>query len=98
MTTPVLSKHARERCAEMGISTKIAKRIVQNARVTYRGTNSKSDTGRVALCPDYPDYAVVFAEDGKGGTIIITVLFNTPDRYVRLGETFIDLTDKVVTV
>lgn len=91
MTTPVLTKHARERCAEMGISTKIAKRIVQNARVTYRGTNVRGGDSRIALCCDYPGYAVVFTEQVDGPPLIITVVFNTPGQYVRDGATFIDL-------
>ena len=35
--TPVLCEHARERCAEMGISTKVAKRIVREAAVVRPG-------------------------------------------------------------
>ena len=92
--TPVLTRHARERCAEMGISTKVAKRIVQHARVTYRGTNAHGGNSRVALCCDYPDYAVVFAEGDDGKAVIITVVFNTPGRYERQGDHFIDLTEK----
>lgn len=91
MTTPVLTQHARERCAEMGISTKVAKRIVQGARTIYPGRNTHGGNSTVALCPDYPEYAVVFAVEGDLPPVIVTVLFNTPDRYVRAGETYSSL-------
>lgn len=93
----MLTHHARERCAEMGISTKVAKRIVQHARVTYRAANTQSQSAncRIALCCDYPEYAVVFDQEPDGRQVIVTVVFNTPGRYERQGETFIDLTDKV---
>lgn len=51
--TPRLTDHARKRCAEMGISTKIAKRVIQHADLTrpgYKGTDAQVATSRA-----YPD-------------------------------------------
>jgi hypothetical protein len=84
--TPQMTPHARARCAEMGICTKVAKRIWQNRTVTYRGSTPGS---RVALSTTDSRYAVVYRERPGEPDLIVTVLFNQPDRYVRNGTTFI---------
>jgi hypothetical protein len=83
--TPKLTKHARERCEQMRITTRTAKRVWQT-RVLTRGMHGQS--GRViATSAEYPEYAVVVDPDGwqgEGGVpVIITVLFNTGEEYIR---------------
>lgn len=82
MATPRLTHHARQRCAEMGIGTRVAKRIVQQADCR----RPSRDGATVATCEAYPEYAVVF-EAGEPN-VIITVVFRTTEAYVREGATF----------
>lgn len=83
--TPGLTRHARERCAEMGISTKVAKRIVRYGEVAYPGTPSEHGPSMVVLWSGDPHYAVVATADRS---LVLTVLFNTPEYYERAGTTF----------
>lgn len=75
--TPRLSRHARERCEQMGIATKRAKRVVQERRLTYAGTRGN---GAVVVMSDDPDIAVVWDELRN---VIVTVIPRTEDDYVR---------------
>lgn len=80
--TPLISAHARQRCAEMGISTKVAKRIAQNPSVVYRGGGQERH-GRntvVMLSDAESDYAIVFAPDHH---LVVTVLPRTHEDYRR---------------
>lgn len=93
MKTPRLLPHARERCAEMGISTKVAKAIVKAPAMTYCG--KPGTDSRVAVSDDIPEYAVVFYPETEAlPPIIVTVVFRTPDDYVRDGETYIPIPRK----
>jgi hypothetical protein len=83
--TPRLTLHARHRCAEMGISTKVAKRIVQDASVTRPCNVGVKTHCRIMVSDAYPDYAVVY--DPILG-IVVTVLFRTVDDYLRDGTTY----------
>jgi hypothetical protein len=77
-----MSHHARERCAEMGISTKIAKRIVTDPnRTTY-----PARPGTMALSALEPEYCAVFLEREDGTVLVLTVLWTTRERYVRKGD------------
>jgi hypothetical protein len=88
--TPRLTDHARERCVQMEISTKVAKRIWQH-RTLKRPMCADADgldTDRVLVtAADYPEYVVVVDEKGwfgQGGPpVIVTVLFNCEGRFVR---------------
>lgn len=85
--TPRLTHHARERCAEMEIPTKVAKQIAQRGEVRYPGTRGREggDT-RVVLWSGEPEYCVVMdAEE----SVVITVLFRTTEYYARAGSTFV---------
>lgn len=84
-STPTLTEHARERCIEMGISTKVAKFIVLNASVRRPG-RAGSDA-LIATCDTYPDYAVVYAPEQP--PLIITVVFRTTENYVRAGASYV---------
>jgi hypothetical protein len=83
-TTPRMTHHARQRCAEMGISTKVAKRIYRERVLTYEG--KPGSDARVALSNDQ-DYAVVYTEVDDG-VLICSVVFRTQDDYRRNGATF----------
>ena len=79
--TPRMSFHARLRCAEMGISTKVAKWIVRHADIDRPGRAPL----RVAVCDEHPDYAVVYHPEDL---IVVTVVFRTTETYRRDGQTF----------
>lgn len=81
--TPRLSRHARERCAEMGISTKVAKAIVRTMSCSYPGRAGTDTT--VMLSDAIPEYGVVVGNDTG---IIVTVIFNAPDFGERAGATY----------
>lgn len=72
----------------MGISTKVAKRIIQHADLTHC-----SNVGRpgemVARSREHPDYAVPYYVDADGVPVVITVVFNTTEVYDRAGATFV---------
>lgn len=84
----VLTRHARERCAEMGISTKVAKEIVRHPDHTYPG---RPGTETLVVRSDHqPDYFIVvpdsFPQDEE--VVVITVCFNTPGMvHSREGKT-----------
>lgn len=80
--TPRLTDHARDRCVEMGISTKVAKVIFRHA-VIRRPGNSGSEC-MVAVSDVYPDYAVVYFM-ADNGPVIATVLYRDPDVTSRPG-------------
>lgn len=89
--TPVLSQHARDRCAEMEISTKVAKRIVQHAELCYPGMPAWSSGADTVIYrwKGEPRYVVCCVQGDPD--VVISVLFNTPDFYERAGATFISL-------
>lgn len=73
--TPRLTDHARQRCREMGIRTKVAKAIVRHADVTYPGPEVHGDNW-VSLWQGQPEYAVAWRYDPDGRRCICTVLYN----------------------
>lgn len=76
MTTARISEHARERCAQMGVSTKIAKRMVREHTCSWT-----TASGRVVATSDlYPDLTVVYEPQPL---VVVTVLYRTQDTYVR---------------
>lgn len=77
MTTPRLTQHARDRCEEMRVSTKVAKNIVREHTVAW--TNAEGRT--VATSDRHPEVTVVYAE-GSPPTVL-TVLWRTAERYDR---------------
>lgn len=84
MSTPKLTRHARERCREMGISTRRAKRVVQHQTTTYPSTGSgHSNNGLVVLSAGEPEIAVVW--DPPTNTIL-TVIPRVQEDYIRLSD------------
>ena len=88
MSTPSLSFHARERCREMGISTKVAKRIVQQADLTR--PDGKGHL--ISTSQQHPDYLVVHSDPALGPVVVVTVAFRCEGKYVRNGTTYIPAT------
>lgn len=84
--TPRLTVHARERCAEMGLTTKTAKRIYQHRSVTYPGNRGSGCI--FVVSNDYPGYAVVVNEEQEDRPVIVTVVFQTYGEYIRKGTTY----------
>lgn len=82
--TPVLTQHARERCAEMGIRTRVVKQIWRHRTLTW----PLRDQDRTVVTSDeQPRYALVVDEHCEP-PVVVTVLFNNTETYVREGETF----------
>ena len=87
MSTPRLTGHARERCREMEISTKVAKRIVQHADLVRPGNAGTNCL--VSVSDEHPDYIVVHTDPALGPVTIVTVSFRSGCEYVRNGATYV---------
>lgn len=75
MQTPRLSDHARQRCAEMKVNTKVAKRVWQNRSVCREDVD-----GRLLVTSvDYPDWLAVVARAELEDPVIVTLLRRTDD-------------------
>lgn len=83
--TPRLSVHARERCVELGISTKRAKRVVQNRTGTYPSAVGHDNNGVVVISASDSEIAVVWDPDDNA---ILTVLPRVQEKYVRTSNGF----------
>lgn len=79
--TPIMTRHARDRCLEMGISTKVAKTIIRKASVVRLCLD-----GAIAVSDEYPDYAVIY--DPADIPVVISVVFRTMVQYERDGATY----------
>lgn len=77
--TPRLTRHARQRCSELGVSTKKAKAVVRNRISTYPGNPAHGNNGLVVMSDD-PEIAVIW---DPGTNHILTVLPRVQDPYVR---------------
>jgi len=83
--TPRLTAHARDRCAELGISTKRAKRVVQQRTGTYPGGTKHDNNGVVVTSATESEIAVVWDPDDN---CILTVLPRVQEDYVRTEDGF----------
>lgn len=93
--TPVMTRHARDRCAEMGISTKVAKLIHRTRDATYPGSVTKTgEQSYIAMSDHEPDYVIAYLPKDHGPDVILTVLFKTTELYERAGETYIMRSDQ----
>lgn len=76
--TPRLSDHARQRCREMGVSTKRVKQIVRDPHVDY-----DSRWGlRMASRTDEPDIRALYAFAG-GERLVVTVVWRKEELYAK---------------
>ena len=82
----------------MGISTKVAKRVWQSRGATWPLVEQAPRI--MATSPEVPGYAVVVDPTGWAGRgqvpVIVTVVFDCVDEYVRDGETY-HVTEKWVS-
>lgn len=80
--TPQLSPHARARCTQMGLNTKRAKRVLQNADVR-RAANTPVSRGNRMLAKWDGDPEICVVYEPGDPDVIITVIWNTGEKYVR---------------
>jgi hypothetical protein len=83
--TPRVSPHARQRCQEMGISTKRAKRVVMRPDIVRPANRPGRPKGayKMAVSDADPEIAVVFIETRCDRPVIVTVLWRTYETYDR---------------
>lgn len=80
--TPKISEHARERCEQMGISTKVPKRIWRHRTLT-RPDPQGHDGTRFVWSEVEPAYAAIINIEADP-PLVCTVLYFTPDApFVR---------------
>lgn len=79
--TPIITPHARDRCAEMGVSTKVAKRIVREPSTT-RPDPQGHPRRRFVWSAVEPDYAVVVDVE-SAPPVVCTVLYYTSEPFTR---------------
>lgn len=79
MINPVLTVHARERAAEMGIGTKSIKRIVRSPETDYPSRGARIATNRSVD----DRVRVVYDATNPARPEVITVVWNTQETYVR---------------
>lgn len=78
MPTAMLTTHARERAAELGVCTKRIKRIVREADVCRV---TRGEGRRIAVMAADPELAVVYVVGADGRPIVVTVLYRDPEQY-----------------
>lgn len=77
----VLTDHARERCQEMGVGTKLVKALFRpDAEYDYdRPGPAKWGPHRLRVCNKL---CVAYTESGEPGILVVkTVLWATPEEY-----------------
>lgn len=75
-----LTKHARDRCNEMGVPYEVAKAVLRNPTMTW----AANPPGRFfAWSQENPGIGVYFSPDEFGTKIAITVVPRTYDTYTR---------------
>lgn len=80
--TPVISDHARARCVEMGLSTKVAKLIWRTRDLVRPDPQGRED--RVFVGSDArPDVALIVQQYGGERPVVITVLWRTEEPFLR---------------
>lgn len=86
--TPRMTRHALERCQEMGIPARLAKAIWRKATTTYPSPSRNGREGLVVSSDLFPEYAIIVAPAHDGHPTVVTVVFRTQDDYTRQGETY----------
>ena len=81
-----LSRHARERMAEMGVTAEQVCEVVRLGSSWPQSSRTSRLKGRLHWLQDYPLWAVVTAEDEPG--LVITVVFRSTEEYERDGSSF----------
>jgi hypothetical protein len=71
-TTPRFTKHARQRCVEMGLTTKAVKRIYRSALIDYPGPIKHGEGNRIKVGDGI---AIAYKIDETGSPMVCTVLY-----------------------
>lgn len=88
--TPRMTRHALERCQEMGIPARLAKGIYRRPAIVRTATRKgePSRWPRFLIVSDvFPDYAII-VDDRPDGPWVVTVVFRTHEAYTRNGSTY----------
>lgn len=80
--TPRLTDHARLRCIQMEVNTKRVKRIVLRPSLVVPGP-PELKAEFIATATYDPEIQVAYVVEADGRPIVITVLWNTQEDYVR---------------
>lgn len=88
--TPRMTRHALDRCHEMGLQAKVAKAIFRTPAIVRPATR-RGEPSRFPRCmvtsDRFPGYAIV-VEDRPTGPWVVTVVFRTTETYDRQGTTY----------
>lgn len=93
----VLTRHARERCEQMGVPLRAVHAILANPDETYSGTPTSHGTPTlVAVSSTYPDWIVVHVPaQGQEPACVVTVSYQTGHvPYRRLPNGSYELLDE----
>lgn len=85
--TPRMTRHALERCQEMGIPARLAKGIYRRPSVV-RPAPKDGREGWIITSDLFPGYAIVVALGRDGYPTVVTVVFHTTEDYTRQGGTY----------
>jgi hypothetical protein len=80
--TPRITRHAAERCLQMGVSTKVAKRIAQRPSLVLPDFSGRPER-RFMVSEAEPDYAVVVDVEDNA---VVTVMYRDHAQYRRREE------------
>lgn len=87
----VLSLHARQRMAEMGISRDQVVKLVNDPDISRPGHKRDgihgTDTATISTRQDLPDWAAVWVPEGDT-KIVLSLVFRTDEPYVREGASY----------
>lgn len=86
--TPRMTRHALARCQEMGIPARLAKAIYRKASLTRPSRSQDGRTATLMVSDLFPGYAIVVAPAYDGHPQVVTVVFQTYDKYDRQGTTY----------
>lgn len=86
--TPRMTRHALERCQEMGIPARVAKGIYRRPSVVRPSQSQNGRPGTMVTSDLFPGYAVIIADAYDGHPVVVTVVFHTTETYTRQGATF----------
>lgn len=80
MEAPRLSKHARTRAYEMGLTYQQVQDVVLKRSITYASTKKHDNNGLVVQSNAVPGVAVIW---DPVANFVLTVLHRTTETYVR---------------
>lgn len=86
----VFSSHAQRRCSEMGLTSSVVKQIIANPSSTSPGHRTSWGSPTTLYISEVdPRFVVCTTVNDRGETLVVTILFNSPEEYVRDGNGYI---------